>query len=401
MTKERSAEAPGISGSLLLVLGLLSAIAPIAIDLYLPSFPNMTVDLRASASAVQLTLTGFLVGMGAGQLVFGPLSDRYGRKPPLVVGALLCVVASVAAALAPSAGFLAVCRVFQGFGGAAGVVIGRAVITDLVSGKVAARAFSLMMTVSGFAPVAAPVLGSVLAPVIGWRGILWVVFALAVLVAVVVVAMVPETRSPQAREAARQNAAGLAPLLSRTYLGYAAVVAFGFATMMSYIASSPFVYQSVMGLSKLGNGLLFGANALCLTACGALSARLSHRFAPARLLAFGLAGALAGSIAFAAVALSPLPVVWLAPPLCAAVASLGFVFGNATALAMGAVSHAAGSASAFIGALQFTVGALVSPLAGLGGEHTAVPLAAVMVGCAVIAACCGLVARSGARQAAV
>ena len=182
-----------ISPWLLVVLALLSAVAPVATDLYLPAFPEMTAELQASATAVQLTLTAFLLGLTFGQLMFGPLSDRLGRRRPLIVGALLCVVASVVAATAPNIGILIAARFAQGFTGAAGMVIGRAVISDLTGGKTAGRAFSLMMIVGGVAPVIAPFAGGLLVDSLGWRGILWVVCAIAVAMLISIVAVVRES----------------------------------------------------------------------------------------------------------------------------------------------------------------------------------------------------------------
>ncbi len=223
-TATPSTRPTGITTPLLLVLGLLSAVAPFATDLYLPAFPRMTTELSASATTVQLTLTAFLVGVTAGQLVFGPLSDRFGRVPPLLAGAALCVLASAAAVLAPNVAVLVVARLLQGLGGAAGMVIGRAVISDLATGKPAARAFSLMMIVGGVAPVVAPLLGGLLTGPIGWRGLLTIVLGLSVLMLVAVLAVVRETHLRSRRDALRAErvASGspLRALRSRTFVGY-------------------------------------------------------------------------------------------------------------------------------------------------------------------------------------
>ncbi|MDI9892827.1 multidrug effflux MFS transporter [Rhodococcus sp. IEGM 1404] len=374
---------------LLLVLGLLSAVAPFATDLYLPAFPQMTTDLTASATAVQLTLTAFLVGVTAGQLVFGPLSDRFGRVPPLVFGAALCVVASVVAVFAPNVGVLIAARLFQGLGGAAGMVIGRAVISDLATGKSAARAFSLMMLVGGVAPVVAPLLGGLLTGPLGWRGLLGIVLGLSVAMFVSVLVVVRETHLRTRRDALRAERAAsgspLRALRSRAFLGYTMVFAFGFAVMMAYISASPFVYQNMLGLDTVGYGLLFGLNALALMAVSVLSSKLTATRSVESVLTLGLALVTASTIAFAILVFSGAPALWLAVPLLTAIGSLGLVFGNATALALGAVPQVAGSASAVLGALQFGLAALVSPLVGVGGEDTAAPLAIVMLAAAVVA----------------
>ncbi|MGG7308569.1 multidrug effflux MFS transporter [Curtobacterium sp. AB451] len=393
----------GITTGLLLVLGLLSAVAPFATDLYLPAFPQMTTDLQASATTVQLTLTAFLVGVTAGQLVFGPLSDRFGRVPPLLAGAALCVAASAAAVLAPTVGVLVVARLLQGLGGAAGMVIGRAVISDLATGKPAARAFSLMMIVGGVAPVVAPLLGGLLTGPIGWRGLLGIVLGLSVLMLVAVLAVVRETHLRSRRDALRaeRRASGatgspVRALRSRTFVGYTAVFGFAFAVMMAYISASPFLYQDMLGLGTVGYGIAFGCNALALMGVSILSAKLTATRSVTGVLTLGIALVLASTVAFALLVVTAAPVFWLAVPLFTAVGSLGLVLGNATALALGAVPQAAGSASAVLGALQFGLAALVSPLVSIGGEGTAAPLAVVMLAAAVVAVV-ALVAARGRR----
>lgn len=393
MTQPRSG---AISPSLLLVLALLAALAPFGIDLYLPAFTRMTTDLATSATGVQLSLTAFLVGIAAGQLVFGPLSDRFGRQRPLLIGAAVCVAASVVAALAPSIEVLIGARLVQGLAGAAGMVIGRAIISDLARGAAAARAFSLMMVVGGIAPVAAPLLGSVLADPLGWRGLLWIVAGLAALMLVGVIAVVRETHTarrpldPQHTPGVHgPGAAPFAPgaraLLGRRYLGNVLALAFAFSVMMAYISASPFVYQVMIGLDTVQYGLVFGLNAVGLMVTGAVSARLNARFAPRRLLGVGIGLIVAASFAVLILTLTGAPVGLLPFPIFVAVSSLGFLFGNATAEALAEVRHVAGLGSAVLGTLQYTVAAAVSPLVSLAGEDSALPLAIVMSGCATVA----------------
>lgn len=395
----RTAQRDGsISPWLLLVLALLSAVAPVATDLYLPAFPEMTVELQASATAVQLTLTAFLLGLTFGQLAFGPLSDRIGRRAPLVVGTLLCVIASAVAAMAPSVGVLIAARFAQGFTGAAGMVIGRAVISDLATGKSAARAFSLMMIVGGVAPVIAPFAGGLLVGPLGWRGILWVVGGIVVAMFVATVALVRESHPTERRAALKMAAAdGISPwreLRSRTYLANTLAFGFGFSVMMAYISASPFVYQVMIGLSPMQYGIAFGVNALGLTAVSALSARLTASVSSRRLLGVGLSLTLIATLSLLTLVLTGAPAWTIAIPIFVAVACQGLILGNATALALAAVPRASGSGSAGLGALQFGLGAAVSPLVSLGGEHTALPLAVVMVTLSALA----LVAYSAGRS---
>jgi DHA1 family bicyclomycin/chloramphenicol resistance-like MFS transporter len=378
-----------ITPALLVTLALLSAVAPFATDLYLPAFPTMVGDLHTSATAVQLTLTAFLLGLAAGQLLFGPLSDRFGRVRPMLVGAAVCVVASATTVFAPTIEVLIGARFAQGVAGAAGMVIGRAIIADLASGKAAARAFSLMMIVGGVAPVIAPLAGGFLVGPIGWRGALAVILGLSTLMLLAVVLVVRETHTEHRRTQLRESRATLGSplrdLLGRAYLGHAVAFCGAFATMMAYISASPFIYQSMMGLSAGQYGAMFGVNALALLSMSALSARLIARVEVRRVAAVGMASIATATVVLLALALSPAPAGWLALPLLVIVGSMGLIFGNTTALALGAAPRAAGMASAVLGALQFGVAAAVSPLVSIAGEDTAVPAAIVMVCTSVLA----------------
>lgn len=280
------APAPGtaIRWPLLLVLASLAAVAPVATDLYLPGFPAMGDDLGADASGVQLTLTSFLVGLAFGQLVMGPLSDRFGRRTPLLVSAGICVVAGVVCATAPSLAVLVVARLVQGFAGAGGMVIGRAVIADVVTGQAAARAFTLMLTVGGVAPVLAPLVGGLLADPVGWSGMLWTVAALCLAMLVGVLVVVGETHPVERRrrDAMSSLAAIRTVVANRAYRGPVAVFALSFGVMMAYISASPFVYQNVLGLSEIGYGVAFGINAGGLIGAGWVTSRLIDRWSPRR-----------------------------------------------------------------------------------------------------------------------
>lgn len=391
-----------ITPALLLTLALLSAVAPIATDLYLPAFPVMVSELHTSATSVQLTLTTFLFGLAVGQLVFGSLSDRYGRVRPLQVGAVVCVLAGAATVLAPTVTVLIAARFAQGFAGAAGMVIGRAIISDLATGRAAARAFSLLMIVGGLAPVLAPLAGGFLVGPIGWRGAMAVILALSTAMLIAVLVVVRETHTEHRRAALRTATATvgspLRDLLSREYIGNTAVFCFSFAAMMAYISASPFVYQSMMGLSAHEYGAMFGLNALGLMLTSAVTARLTNRYHVHGLAAVGVAVLVAACAASLAITLCGLPAGWLALPLFVAVSANGLVFGNATALALGAAPRAAGTASAVLGAAQFVMAAAVSPLVSIAGETTALPLAVVMAAAAALAAAGYLVAGNAPRM---
>lgn len=384
---------PRLGAALIVTLALLSAIAPFATDLYLSAFPAMTDELSTSATGVQLSLTTFLVGAGLGQLIFGPLSDRLGRRGPLLIGLVIYLAASVAAALAPTVTVLVIARLVQGLSGAAGMVLSRAIISDLATGVAAARALSVMMLVSSIAPIAAPFVGSLLVEPIGWRGLLGIVAALGALSIVLVLVFVRETRTPRTHVDQQAARHGGGRLLSRRYIGYTLTYAFVFSTMMAYISASPFVYQNMIGMSEVQYGLMFGLNAIVMAATGAVSAKLVGRYSPAQLIRVGLAVNLAAIIALVALALSPLPPIWLTLPILVAVASLGLIVGNATALALDAVPGRGGSASAWLGCLQFVLAGIVSSIVGIGGEYTAVPLALTMLAGSIIASLAFTVAR--------
>ncbi|UVY83628.1 multidrug effflux MFS transporter [Brachybacterium sp. NBEC-018] len=402
-TRTDAPTADAIGTTVLLALGLLSAIAPLATDLYLPTFPTMAAELGTSSTVIQLTLTTFLLGLTVGQLVFGPLSDRFGRRVPLVIGSALLVAASLACVLAPDPTVLVAARLVQGFAGAAGMVIGRAMIADLAAGPAAARAFSLMMLVSGVAPVIAPVLGGLLGDRLGWRGLLSLVLALSLIMLLTVLLGTRETLPSARRTRRRERAAGAAttsPLRSRVYLGRTITFACSFAAMMAYISASPFIYQQLMGLGTAAYGAAFGANALALMAVSALSARLAARMDPARLLRIGITALGISVAAGLALCLTGADPRWLMLPILTATAAQGLILGNATALALASVPQGAGTASAVLGALQFGLGALVTPLVSLGDGTGALPMLLVMAVCTLAAAAGGLIARTAPDEAA-
>jgi len=378
---------PRITLSLLVTLALLSAIAPIATDLYLPAFPQMVTDLATSTTGVQFSLTAFLVGAGVGQVLFGPLSDRWGRRAPLLIGAAVFVVASVGAAMAPSVAVLVAFRVLQGVSGAAGMVIGRAVVVDLARGREAARAFTLLMMIGGVAPVIAPLVGSSLTDVIGWRGLLWIATALGAVALVSVFMVVKETLPV----AARRESGVVGSLIefralgSRSYVGATLAFAFGFTTLMSYISASPFLYQDLMGLTTLQYGLAFGANALVLMGVSGVAAKLTMRWGSLRTARAGLAINLGSILVVGVLVLTDAPVRWLALPILVAVSALGLVLGSTTALALDAVPDVAGGASAVLGLAQFGLAAIAAPLVSLGGGTSALPLAVTMLVASVAA----------------
>jgi MFS transporter, DHA1 family, multidrug resistance protein len=366
----------------LLILGGLTAIAPVSIDLYLPALPQLEDDLSAGASLTQLTVTACLVGLAVGQVVTGPISDRWGRRGPLVACMALYAVASVACAVAPTVEVLVGARLAQGLTGSAGVVIARAVVRDLYDGAVAARYFSLLLSVSALAPVLAPLVGGQLLHVTTWRGILGVLAGLGALLMAAVLVGLPETLPAQDRRrgGARDTVRVFGQLLGdRHYVAYALCGGFAFAAMFAYIAGSPLVLQDHYGLSPQAFSFAFAANGLGIVAAGQLSGRLAGRVSPRRLLAAGLAISLTGATALLVAVLAGAGLAAVLPSLLLVVGSLGLIMPNSSALAMSGWPPAvAGRASALLGLLQFVIGGAVSPLVGVAGSDTAVPMAIVI-----------------------
>ncbi|NMR30364.1 Bcr/CflA family efflux MFS transporter [Crystallibacter degradans] len=402
MTVQRTT--PAMSGPLLAVLALLAAAAPLSSDMYLASLPMIATDLGVRASGAQFTLTALLLGIALGQLAFGPLSDRYGRIRPLMVGVAIAVVACIAAALAQDIWFLVGARFVQGFAAAAGIVIGRAIISDLNAGLGAARAFTLLLTISSLAPVLAPLLGSVLLAAGSWRSIFWVSAGIFAVMLGGVLLVVRETHPPHARDKAALLAAG--EVVRRAFKGglfpaYVLQFAFTFGVIISYISASSFVYQNLMGFSAIGYGTAAAVNALGMMACGLISVRLIRRFVVRRIIAAALMAQLFMTGGIFVLVMTGAPAIWAAIPIFFAISCSGFLMGNTTSLAIGTVRQAAGQGSAVLGASQFVLGALVTPLAGIGGGFTAVPMALLMLGCCLCAGALFLVSgRIEARRTA-
>ncbi|MEV8558954.1 multidrug effflux MFS transporter [Streptomyces sp. NPDC051917] len=378
-----------------LVLGGLTATPPLAMDMYLPSLPEVTRSLHAPAATVQLTLTACLLGMALGQLVVGPMSDRWGRRRPLLAGLAVYLLATALCALAPNVETLVAFRLAQGLAGAAGIVIARAVVRDLYDGVAMARFFSTLMLVSGVAPIVAPLIGGQILRVTDWRGVFVVLTVVGVLLAALVWLRLPETLPPAERhdggvQAALRAMRGL--LADLPFSGYMLAGGFAFAALFAYISASPFVIQEIYGASPQTFSLLFGLNSVGLVAAGQVNGKLLvGRVALEKVLACGLAVIVLAATALLLMSTGTLGEVGL-PPIAAALfvlmSAMGITLPNAQTLALLRTRHAAGSASALLGTSSFLVGAVASPLVGVAGEHTAVPMAVVQLAGALVAAAC-------------
>ena len=373
---------------LTVLLGGFTAFGPLSMDLYLPAFPELAADLGASQAAVQLTLTADVIGLVVGQLVLGPLSDARGRRRLLIGSTLICAIASVLCALAPSVGWLTVWRFLQGASGGGGIVLARAVAADIASGVEAARLFSVFMTLSSVAPIAAPVFGGVLLAATGsWRPMFWLLAAISLALAVATWRAIPETLPVERRHTGGLRSTGRAFIdlaRDRVFAGYALTVAFAYASLFGYISGSPFALQEVYGLTATQFSLVFALNAVGMIVLGLLNARLVRRFPVRRLLLIGLVASTAAAVILVVVVAGGLGLLAVLPPLFLVVASRGLVTANATVLGVKR-APAAGAASAVLGACMFGGGILVSPLMALGGEGSAIPMGAVVAGGALAA----------------
>lgn len=372
-----------VTSGLVATVVFLTAIAPLATDMYVPAFPRVAAELSATATQVQLTLTTFFVGMALGQLMGGPVSDQRGRRRPLLAAILVMTAASVVCALTPTIGVLAGARLLQGFAGGWAMVIGRAVIIDLATGAQLVRVLNIIAAVGGIAPIVGPLLGAVILQLSHWRVSFWTVAALGVAMIVCVLVVVPETLPPERRHAGGLRAfvvAGREVLRNRRYVGYVLVSGSAMGAAFAYVATSAFVLQSMNGMSPIGYSVDFAANAVGMTVASFVAARLAGRVATRTVIAVGQVAALAAGIGMLIGAL------WFDTPLLVAIVCFfvlmtaqGLIGPNGGALAAAEVPEHPGTGSALLGFVQWVAAGVIAPIAGLGGEHTAVPMAVLMI----------------------
>lgn len=371
------------------MLGALTAFGPMSIDMYLPSLPTIARELHADTAATQMTLSAFFVGLAVGQLLYGPLADRFGRRSPLYAGLTLYVIASIGAMFSTSIDVLVACRLFQALGGCAGMVIARAIVRDLYDQESSARVLSALMLIMGVAPILAPLAGGWVLDAFGWRAIFLVLalFGLACLGAVRW--KLPETLRREGPAPTLRSSIGTYRLLmtDRRFLGNTLAGGLAGAGMLAYISGSPFVFIEVYGVRPDAFGYYFGANALGLIAASQCNRLLLRRFPSDRILAcanrvnaaFGVLLALLawrGTGGFGGILV----------PLFGYVATLGFIFANAAAGAMAPFGTRAGSAAALMGAVQFGIAAFAGAAVGHWHDGTPVPMAVVIGVCGLCAA---------------
>ena len=374
----------------IILLGALTALGPFTIDLYLPAFPVLQQDFQTSAAAIQLTLTGTMIGFALGQLIVGPLSDKVGRRRPLLAVTALHVIASVGAALAPDLTLLAVARVLMGMGAAAGGVVAMAIVRDLFGGRRLVVMLSRLALVSGVAPVIAPLIGSALLAVMPWRGIFVVLAVYGFVMLVSAIALVPETLPK-----ARRGAAGGASVLARyrsvfsdgVFIGVLIIGGITFSGLFSYLSSSSFLFQEGYGFDAQQYGMLFAVNSLGVVLGVQTASRLAARFGPQWVLAFSTGVLVLASAAIIVIDQTGLGLWPTMAALFVFMTACGFTFPCVQVLALDRHGEAAGTAASIIGACNFGVAGLISPIVGWIARDagiTATTMASVMVGCAVI-----------------
>jgi MFS transporter, DHA1 family, multidrug resistance protein len=356
--------------------------------MYIPGLPALTRELSAPASGGQLTVTACMLGLGVGQLIAGPMSDALGRRRPLLSGLLGYAVASLLCALAPSIAVLVVVRLAQGMAGGVGIVIARAIVRDLSQGETAARMFSLLMAITGVAPVCAPLIGGQVLLFTSWRGVFVILALIGIPLLAGAAAWLPETLPPPAR-----HGGGLPATLrtfgrllrDRRFVPYLAAFSLSFAAMFAYISGSSFVLENIYGVSPQLYSVVFAVNSAGLILASQLSARVVGRTGAPRLLRVGLVGTAGASVAALLVTLGSAGLAPLLVCFFVLLSANGLVLPNGVAAAMAEQEGMLGAASALLGLGQFGCGAIVAPLVGVGGGHDALPMA-VVIACTGVAA---------------
>ncbi|MGP9536985.1 multidrug effflux MFS transporter [Brachybacterium sp. AOP43-C2-M15] len=376
-----------VTAMVIVVLTTLSAIGPLATDMYIPAFPEVAGELSTTASRMQLTITAFFLGTASGQVVAGPLSDRIGRRGPLVIGIVLCLLASIGCALAPNVEMLLVLRVLQGIGGGFGMVLGRAVLIDMTDGPELFRIMNIMQGVGGVAPIVAPLLGGLILLVGQWREIFFVIAGMSLISLVGVLFLIPESLP-----ASRRHSGGFRTFLRnvrillrrRIFVAYMLVNAFSAFALMAYVSASSFVVQEMLGFSSTEYSISFAINSMGMMALSLLSARLTRTIHPRRLIRVGLIVVSLASFSLLIGSLFLDTPAWIVlPAFFFTVAPQGMIFGNGGALASDQAREFAGTGSAMLG-LGFSFAAsIAAPLVGIAGTHSSLPMAIAMV-CGVL-----------------
>ncbi len=387
MNQENSAK---VSFILVVFLGMLTAITPLATDLYLPALPIMPGELNTTASNIQMTIGIMTFGVALGQLFGGPISDTMGRKLPLIVGNLLCVISGIICAFAPSIEILLLGRFLQGLTGSVGVVIAKAIARDFASGQELTKLFALLMMVNGLAPVLAPLIGGQLLLFTTWR----VIFVILAVFSAILLAGSLLFRESLPKEKRVTGGIGVAVknyltlIKDKPFLGQTLIQLFAFGGFFAYISGSSFVYQNIFNLSAQEFSYLFGINSCGIVLASAISSRVSNVITAKQLLTFSLWQLTIGSLLFLIAMIFEWSLIPVTTILFFTVCTVS-LFGSASfSMAMTNYGKMAGSASAILGFASMFAAGIVSPLVGIGGDHTGVPMGITMLVCAVLSLLC-------------
>ena len=387
MNQENSAK---VSFILVVFLGMLTAITPLATYLYLPALPIMPGELNTTASNIQMTIGVMTFGVAVGQLFGGPISDTMGRKLPLIVGNLLCVISGIICAFAPSIEILLLGRFLQGLTGSVGVVIAKAIARDFASGQELTKLFALLMMVNGLAPVLAPLIGGQLLLFTTWR----VIFVILAVFSAILLASSLLFRESLPKEKRVIGGVGVAVknyitlIKDKPFLGQTLIQLFAFGGFFAYISGSSFVYQNIFNLSAQEFSYLFGINSCGIVLASAISSRVSNVITAKQLLTFSLWQLTIGSLLFLIAMIFEWSLIPVTTILFFTVCTVS-LFGSASfSMAMTKYGKMAGSASAILGFASMFAAGIVSPLVGIGGDHTGVPMGITMLVCAVLSLLC-------------
>ena len=381
------------------VLGLLTIFGPISMDLYLPVLPALTAELHSTTSVAQLTITACLLGLAAGQVIAGPLSDRFGRRMPLLIGVVAYTLTSVLCAVSPTIEALILARLVQGLAGAVGIVIAQAAGRDVYSGGKLIRYYGRLTVLGGLAAIIGPVIGGQLARVTDWRGVFLFLAAVGVAILVASSVVFQETLP-----AGRRVTGGFSHTLNdfrrlladRVFVGAVLITGFSYAAIFAYLSGATYILQGMYGLSPQGYSLAFGLNSLGFMVFGFAAGRLSERWSERGTLTLGLVMAAAGALALLATAMLHLPLAAIILSLFTMVSGVAVTSPPATSLALKDYPDIAGTASSLLGLARFAFGGLAAPLVGIAGANEALPfgvVASVCAGSAVL--CLGLTGRRG------
>jgi DHA1 family bicyclomycin/chloramphenicol resistance-like MFS transporter len=377
---------PALTPLLLALLALLSAFTPLSIDLYLPALPVIAVDLHGSAGDIQLTLSAFMIAFGAGQVFYGPAGDRFGRRPVILGGLCIYVLASIGCAFAGMAGHLILLRLLQGLAACGSVVLARTMVRDLAEREQAARAMSLMMACTSIAPMLAPLLGGQILWYLGWRAIFWALALIGLLALGLAYFRLPETLRPEYRQPLH-----LGSILRRfgelvrhrAFMGYAFTTSFMFSALLSFLSGSPFVLIEKYGVPPRSFGLIFGGMVVFMTLGSLFNARFVRKFGSGRILRLaaivpgvcGVAALVLGQVEARYGTIGMWPIIACFAPQ---IATIGLIASNSTALALQRYPHMAGTASSLMGVMQFGIGALFGAAVGQAYDGTIGPMTVAM-----------------------